>query len=100
MKIENLVLAADVGGTKTLMCLFDENHGKLQEVRTHKYISCDFRSIEAIIHDFLQQYEVLGMRTFGASGKLNNLLEEFGLTVKAVVKTSKSLIKNKQKELL
>jgi transketolase len=37
--------------------------------------------------------EVLGMRTFGASGKLNNLLEEFGLTVEAVVKISKSIIK-------
>jgi transketolase len=39
--------------------------------------------------------EVLGMRTFGASGKLNSLLEEFGLTVEAVVKTSKSLIQKK-----
>ncbi len=35
---------------------------------------------------------VLGMRTFGASGKLDSLLEEFGLTVEAVVKASKSLI--------
>lgn len=39
--------------------------------------------------------EVLGMRTFGASGKINNLLEEFGLTVEAVVKTSKSLLHRK-----
>jgi len=36
--------------------------------------------------------EVLGMRTFGASGKINSLLEEFGLTVETVVKASKSLI--------
>jgi transketolase len=36
--------------------------------------------------------EVLGMRTFGASGKLSSLLEEFGLTVENVVKTAKSLI--------
>jgi len=35
--------------------------------------------------------EVLGMRTFGASGKLNTLLEEFGLTVEVVVETSKKL---------
>jgi transketolase len=39
--------------------------------------------------------EVLGMQTFGASGKLNDLLEEFGLTVEAVVKTAKSLINKK-----
>jgi len=36
--------------------------------------------------------EVLGMRTFGASGKINSLLEEFGLTVETAVKASKSLI--------
>ncbi|MFZ1518701.1 MAG: transketolase [Ignavibacteriaceae bacterium] len=37
--------------------------------------------------------EVLGMRTFGASGKLNNLLEEFGLTVSSIVKAAKTVIK-------
>ena len=37
--------------------------------------------------------EVLGMRTFGASGKINSLLEEFGLTVDAVVKAAKTVIK-------
>ncbi len=37
--------------------------------------------------------EVLGMRTFGASGKLSNLLEEFGLTVNAVVEAAKRVIK-------
>jgi len=40
--------------------------------------------------------EVLGMRTFGASGKLNSLLEEFGLTVDNVVNTAKSLIYKSQ----
>lgn len=36
--------------------------------------------------------EVLGMRTFGASGKLNNLLEEFGLTSEEIVKTAKRIL--------
>ncbi len=36
--------------------------------------------------------KVLGMRTFGVSGKLNSLLEEFGLTKKAIISTVKSLI--------
>lgn len=36
--------------------------------------------------------KILGMRTFGVSGKLNSLLEEFGLTKKAIVSTAKSLI--------
>ncbi len=40
--------------------------------------------------------EVLGMRTFGASGKLSSLLEEFGLTVESIVKVAKSfVVKNK-----
>lgn len=37
--------------------------------------------------------EVIGMRSFGASGTLSSLLEEFGLTSDAVVKASKSLLK-------
>ena len=37
--------------------------------------------------------EVLGMRTFGASGKLSNLLEEFGLTVSSVIKAAKAVMK-------
>lgn len=45
------------------------------------------------LHD---QGEVLGMRTFGASGKLNSLLKEFGLTVESIVKVAKSFVeKNK-----
>jgi len=42
------------------------------------------------------QGEVLGMRTFGASGKLSSLLEEFGLTTNSIVKSAKEVIrKNK-----
>jgi transketolase len=35
---------------------------------------------------------VLGMHTFGASGKVSNLLEEFGLTTEATVKAAKALL--------
>ncbi|WP_337872591.1 transketolase [Ignavibacterium sp.] len=37
--------------------------------------------------------EVLGMRTFGASGKINDLLKEYGLTVSSVVDAAKKLVK-------
>ncbi|MEP7267477.1 MAG: transketolase [Saprospiraceae bacterium] len=37
---------------------------------------------------------VMGMKTFGASGKLKDLLVEFGLTVDEVIKTAKNLIHN------
>ncbi|MEI6456654.1 MAG: transketolase C-terminal domain-containing protein [bacterium] len=35
----------------------------------------------------------IGMNTFGASGKPDSLLKEFGLTAEAIVKTTKSLLK-------
>jgi len=41
--------------------------------------------------------ETLGMKTFGASGKLSSLLEEFGLTVGTIVRTAKSIISNPEK---
>lgn len=37
--------------------------------------------------------EVFGMRTYGASGKLNSLLEEFGLTASSVVEAAKKVVK-------
>ncbi|MFU8842688.1 MAG: transketolase [Bacteroidales bacterium] len=37
---------------------------------------------------------VIGMETFGASGKINHLLENFGLTVENIIANAKSLIKN------
>jgi transketolase len=37
--------------------------------------------------------EVIGMTTFGASGKPGDLYKEFGITTEAVVKAAKSLIK-------
>jgi len=36
--------------------------------------------------------EVVGMKTFGASGKPGSLMEEFGFTVENIVKTAKSLV--------
>jgi transketolase len=36
---------------------------------------------------------VIGMTTFGASGKPDSLMEEYGLTVENIVKTAKSIIK-------
>jgi transketolase len=35
---------------------------------------------------------VIGMHSFGASGKVSNLLEEFGLTTEATVKAAKALL--------
>jgi transketolase len=39
--------------------------------------------------------QVLGMKTFGASGKPDSLFEEFGLTVNSLMKAAKSMLKKK-----
>ena len=38
--------------------------------------------------------EVIGMTTFGASGKIDALYKEFGITTEAIIKTAKKLINN------
>ena len=73
MEYENLVLAADVGGTKTQMTLFHEENCELTEIKTHKYASSEFESLDAIIEDFLQEYEQTPeAASFGIPGPVEN----------------------------
>jgi len=73
MKASDLILAGDVGGTKTLMSLHHENNGNPIEVKTIKYISRDFESLEAIIQDFLQKCDGVPMAAaFGIPGPVEN----------------------------
>ncbi len=73
MKADKLLLAADVGGTKTLMCLFEGNKGNPVVVNTCKYVSCDYDSLEAIIKDFLKDHEGVPMAAaFGIPGPVED----------------------------
>jgi glucokinase len=47
------LLAADIGGTKTLLALAEWNDGQLNIVREHRYDSGDYPLFEAIVTDFL-----------------------------------------------
>jgi glucokinase len=48
------ILAADVGGTKTLLALYDRSEdGALQELRSERFPSADFRGIEPMAALFL-----------------------------------------------
>ena len=47
-----IVLAADVGGTKTNMALFRREGMKFEELHSHTYASSDFNSPTEIIEDF------------------------------------------------
>ena len=48
-----MYLAADVGGTKTLLALFERRGGKLRQVRAAEFRSADHPSFEAIVAGFL-----------------------------------------------
>jgi glucokinase len=48
-----LVLAGDVGGTKTELGLFKQSRDALQLVREHRYATAQFDSLEAVCTEFL-----------------------------------------------
>jgi glucokinase len=48
-----MILAGDVGGTKTILALFKRAGGKLRKVREATYPSADSPSLEAMIRSFL-----------------------------------------------
>jgi len=48
-----MILAGDVGGTKTNLGLFDHSKGKLRPLAEESFASQDYRSLEAIVEQFL-----------------------------------------------
>jgi glucokinase len=51
--MDGLILAGDVGGTKTHLGLFKQSAGSLALVREHRYPTPQFVSLEAVCTDFL-----------------------------------------------
>lgn len=49
-----MILAGDVGGTKTLLALFEVRDNKLVEQKNKKYASNDYDSLEIILTDFIK----------------------------------------------
>jgi glucokinase len=47
-----LILAGDVGATKTLLGMFRTEANRLVAVREHRYSSCEYPSLEAVCADF------------------------------------------------
>ena len=46
------ILAADIGGTKTNVALYRADSGGLNRITQKRYVSKDFASLSAIVHDF------------------------------------------------
>jgi glucokinase len=51
--MDGLILAGDVGGTKTDLGLFKHSAGTLELVREHRYATAKFDSLEAVCVDFV-----------------------------------------------
>lgn len=64
-----MILAGDIGGTKTNLALFDEAGGALSRVELRTFHSGDYRGLEAVIEEFLRG-RTLSIRAaaFGVAG--------------------------------
>ena len=65
-----MILAGDVGGTKTELALFDTEDGQLHVVREGRYPSRNFPSLEAIVRRFFEGHAApaLAAACFGVAG--------------------------------
>ncbi|MDE3118391.1 MAG: glucokinase [Nitrospirota bacterium] len=52
-----MILAGDIGGTKTILALFDWEHERVEPVRERTFASADFKSLEEVIDEFLRPPE-------------------------------------------
>jgi glucokinase len=68
--MDGLILAGDVGGTKTHLGLFKHPAGNLQLVREHRYPTSDFDSLEAACADFLGSGGSVDAACFGVPGPI------------------------------
>jgi glucokinase len=65
-----MILAGDIGGTKTVLALFQDTAGDLHLVRDATYASQDYASLEEILEQFLAQEAGLHLQAacFGVAG--------------------------------
>ena len=48
-------LAGDLGGTKTLLCIYEEIDGQLRQAHANRYRSADWHDLESMLRHFLDQ---------------------------------------------
>jgi len=65
-----MILAGDIGGTKTVLALFEEANGALRHVRDDTFPSRDHPTFEGIVEQFLRNQRGLRLRAgcFGVAG--------------------------------
>ncbi len=66
-----MILACDIGGTKTNLALYEARAGKLAQLKRRRYVSHEFRRVEDAMDDFLRAENAAGKITtcgIGAAG--------------------------------
>src|SRR5215831_4294511 len=58
-----MLIAGDIGGTKSHLVAYDEHHGKLSVVARKRYATRDFASFEALVEAFSREARQAGSRT-------------------------------------
>lgn len=73
MENNKIILAGDVGGTKTLLALYECSGNHLVELKSKNYVSKDFENLEFIIRDFLSIVQITpSSAAFGIPGPVEN----------------------------
>ena len=68
-----MILAGDVGGTKSNLGLFDLRHGKLVRVAYKRYTSHEYAGLHEVAQDFLKEHGVkVSAASFGIAGPVVN----------------------------
>lgn len=68
-----MLLAGDIGGTKTVLALFSAESGPHQPFHLTRYTNRDFRSLEDIIESFLEKTRTSpALVTIGVAGPVTN----------------------------
>lgn len=68
-----MILAGDVGGTKTLLALYECSGKDLVELKSKRYVSRDFENLETIVKDFLDDQLITpSSAAFGIPGPVEN----------------------------
>ncbi|HKV55960.1 MAG TPA: glucokinase, partial [Candidatus Binataceae bacterium] len=63
-----MVLAGDIGGTKTHLGLYSADQARLSAIRDHTYVTREFSSLEAVLHDFISEDTMPGAACLGVPG--------------------------------
>lgn len=67
-----LLLAGDIGGTKTKLALYEQVGERLRPVRSHSYPSTHYDGLEGIVADFIGDAAVPAAACFGVAGPVSD----------------------------